>query len=441
MASNARGRKGPVNSRTSTRKKSPAAKAKQSPASAAAPMAEAAPTAVHGKLLGEVPQHRKHQRHDAETASRGGGRHVQEAQRIRPRRTSAHCTLAVAERRKTPVARQVCGSRRRAAGRRRPRRRLGAAPAVARGDPRRRCRRVHHERVRGPHGEPGPAPQRERRRTLRGLWQVRLFPLDRKRDQGGAVGDRTSHGQVAVQSGALLMVRRQRQRCRGEGDASRRRLHASGIPDRQPPRRRRPAALRLHDRKTLPVDAARHQQQRRRRSDTKRRPPDTRRRRLRLRACDHRQYVRGLVARTINTLTLLLDGERTPSAWVPPTNATDASGTPGQHMWKLGRCPSSDAPAHVTSLYPVLPALEIAHDAYRRFRNVAEDVPLRGLEAYSAEQVFFLTACHVTCWTNSAGHRMSPECTDAMSNFAPFADAFDCPAGSPMNPHDRCRFF
>nr|XP_054920774.1 neprilysin-like [Dermacentor andersoni] len=147
------------------------------------------------------------------------------------------------------------------------------------------------------------------------------------------------------------------------------------------------------------------------------------------------------VARTINTLTLLLDGDRTPSAWVPPRNATDASGAPGQPLWKLGRCPSSDASAHVTSLYPVLPALEIAHDAYRRFRNVAEDVPLRGLQAYSAEQVFFLTACHVTCWANSSGHRMSPECTDAMRNFAPFADAFSCPAGSPMNPHERCRFF
>ncbi|XP_054920132.2 neprilysin-like [Dermacentor andersoni] len=147
------------------------------------------------------------------------------------------------------------------------------------------------------------------------------------------------------------------------------------------------------------------------------------------------------VARTINTLTLLLDGDRTPSAWVPPTNATDASGAPGQPLRKLGRCPSSDASAHVTSLYPVLPALEIAHDAYKRFRNVAQDVPLRGLEAYSAEQVFFLTACHVTCWTNSSGHRMSPECTDAMRNFAPFADAFGCPAGSPMNPHERCRFF
>ncbi|XP_049514227.1 endothelin-converting enzyme 1-like [Dermacentor silvarum] len=147
------------------------------------------------------------------------------------------------------------------------------------------------------------------------------------------------------------------------------------------------------------------------------------------------------VARAINTLTLLLDGDHTPSAWVPPANATDGSGAPGQVLWKLGGCASSNASAHVTSLYPALPALEIAHSAYKRFRNVTEDVPLRGLEAYSAEQVFFLTACHVTCWSTSTGHRMSPECTNAMSNFAPFAEAFGCPAGSPMNPHERCQFF
>ncbi|KAH7971100.1 hypothetical protein HPB49_018706 [Dermacentor silvarum] len=147
------------------------------------------------------------------------------------------------------------------------------------------------------------------------------------------------------------------------------------------------------------------------------------------------------VARTINALTLLLDGDHTPSARVPPTNATDASGAPGQVLWKLGGCASSNASARVTSLYPALPALEIAHDAYKRFRDVTQDVPLRGLEEYSAEQVFFLTACHVTCWTASTGHRMSPECTDAMSNFAPFAEAFGCPAGSPMNPREKCRFF
>ncbi|KAH7971102.1 hypothetical protein HPB49_018708 [Dermacentor silvarum] len=147
------------------------------------------------------------------------------------------------------------------------------------------------------------------------------------------------------------------------------------------------------------------------------------------------------VARTINTLTLLLDGHHTPSARVPPTNATDASGAPGQVLWKLGRCTSSNASAHVTSLYPALPALEIAHDAYKRFRDVTQDVPLWGLEAYTAEQVFFLTACHVTCWADSSDHRMSPECTDAMSNFAPFAEAFGCPVGSPMNPHEKCRFF
>ncbi|KAH8035731.1 hypothetical protein HPB51_008098 [Rhipicephalus microplus] len=49
-----------------------------------------------------------------------------------------------------------------------------------------------------------------------------------------------------------------------------------------------------------------------------------------------------------------------------------------------------------------------------RFRNAEQDLPLRGLEDYSAEQVFFLTACHVTCWENSSKHRVSPECSDAV---------------------------
>ncbi|XP_070382111.1 uncharacterized protein [Dermacentor albipictus] len=297
MASNARGRKGPVNSRTSTRKKSPAAKAKQSPASAAAPMAEAAPTAVHGSSVS-----------DAATASR--------------------CT-------------------------------------------------------------PSPAPEPNADTLLQMASSMATTPVTCVTQVvGSPVSPAADEGRPAPSYGKSTASRNSLAKSRSTGSTS----------------------------ATTPKQRAEEE-------------------------ADTFKKLNEFVARTINTLTLLLDGERTPSAWVPPTNATDASGTPGQHMWKLGRCPSSDAPAHVTSLYPVLPALEIAHDAYRRFRNVAEDVPLRGLEAYSAEQVFFLTACHVTCWTNSAGHRMSPECTDAMSNFAPFADAFDCPAGSPMNPHDRCRFF
>ncbi|KAL3186494.1 hypothetical protein MRX96_027532 [Rhipicephalus microplus] len=99
------------------------------------------------------------------------------------------------------------------------------------------------------------------------------------------------------------------------------------------------------------------------------------------------------------------------------------------------------APQRTSSLYPLLPALEIAYDAYKRFRNAEQDLPLRGLEDYSAEQVFFLTACHATCWENSSKHRVSPECSDAVRNFAPFAEAFKCPAGSPMNPRERCRLF
>ncbi|KAH6941224.1 hypothetical protein HPB50_015114 [Hyalomma asiaticum] len=149
------------------------------------------------------------------------------------------------------------------------------------------------------------------------------------------------------------------------------------------------------------------------------------------------------LARTINTLTSLLNGNTTPSAWVPSANATNPSGTTGHVLWNLARCASSDTSGrqNTSSLYPLLPALEIAHDAYKRFRNATHDLPLRGLEAYTAEQVFFLTACHVTCQERHWAWRVSPECSDAVKNFAPFAEAFDCPAGAPMNPRERCRFF
>ncbi|KAH6941230.1 hypothetical protein HPB50_015120 [Hyalomma asiaticum] len=149
------------------------------------------------------------------------------------------------------------------------------------------------------------------------------------------------------------------------------------------------------------------------------------------------------LVRTINTLTVLLDGKTTPSLWVP--RASSAGAATGQALWNLSRCASSNTSGYQRttspSLYPLLPALEIAHDAYRRFRDVTHDVPLRGLEAYSAEQVFFLTACRVTCWQQISRRLVSPECSEAFSNFAPFAEAFGCPAGTPMNRRGSCRFF
>ncbi|KAK8787897.1 hypothetical protein V5799_022327 [Amblyomma americanum] len=87
-----------------------------------------------------------------------------------------------------------------------------------------------------------------------------------------------------------------------------------------------------------------------------------------------------------------------------------------------------------------LPALEAAFAAYEMYRNDAEDVRLKDMEKFAPIQVFLITACHTMCETQNAT-RMSPRCTVAMGNFRPFALAFACPVGSPMNPPEKCDFF
>ncbi|KAK8757434.1 hypothetical protein V5799_004937 [Amblyomma americanum] len=94
-----------------------------------------------------------------------------------------------------------------------------------------------------------------------------------------------------------------------------------------------------------------------------------------------------------------------------------------------------------STLYPDLPALHVAYEAYVRFRNYSGDAPLKGPEWYSPEQVFFLTFCHATCEIDSSGRLMSQYCNAAARNYAPFAAAFSCSSESNMNPEDKCEYF
>ncbi|KAK8781273.1 hypothetical protein V5799_017386 [Amblyomma americanum] len=106
-------------------------------------------------------------------------------------------------------------------------------------------------------------------------------------------------------------------------------------------------------------------------------------------------------------------------------------------FWDLLLCPEAVDPRTV---FPELPALQIAHAAYKKFRRDDEDLPLRGMEQYSAEQVFFLTACHGTCELGANGQLQSEPCNHMMRNFRPFSDAFSCPPGSRMNPKEKCHY-
>ncbi|EEC11290.1 endothelin-converting enzyme, putative [Ixodes scapularis] len=100
---------------------------------------------------------------------------------------------------------------------------------------------------------------------------------------------------------------------------------------------------------------------------------------------------------------------------------------------KSKACPPPDIK---NSVFPHLPALDITYAAYEKAVAVQKDFRLKLLEQYSPEQVFFITVCHNTCQTD-----IQERCNQFMKNFQPFADAFNCPLGSEMNPAKKCDFF
>ncbi|XP_077523077.1 uncharacterized protein LOC144133884 [Amblyomma americanum] len=93
------------------------------------------------------------------------------------------------------------------------------------------------------------------------------------------------------------------------------------------------------------------------------------------------------LARTINALTVLLSDDMTQTPWNPASSALDIGagstrniGSPGRALWELGGCSANaTSGGNVTALFPLLPALKIAHAAYLRFRSEDRDLRLRGV--------------------------------------------------------------
>ncbi|XP_037561812.1 membrane metallo-endopeptidase-like 1 [Dermacentor silvarum] len=132
---------------------------------------------------------------------------------------------------------------------------------------------------------------------------------------------------------------------------------------------------------------------------------------------------------------------------VTATTANDSSvtrrWTAGGSLWD-GDGDNSSAPAAECleeGVFPDLPALETAYAAYLQYRRLEYDAPLSGMDNYTPEQVFFMTACHTFCRVDHDGAYEPDRCTVTMKNFRPFAAAFDCVHGSPMYPSKRCQFF
>ncbi|KAL3194516.1 hypothetical protein MRX96_016150 [Rhipicephalus microplus] len=106
------------------------------------------------------------------------------------------------------------------------------------------------------------------------------------------------------------------------------------------------------------------------------------------------------------------------------------------HLFQSFQC--SDA-QEKRAAFPHLPALALAYVAYNKSSNgTAEDARLKGLEAFTPTQVFFMTACLSLCEEDAAGRHWSGDCNAAARNFAPFVEAFGCSPGSPMNRKEKC---
>ncbi|XP_050026909.1 endothelin-converting enzyme 1-like [Dermacentor andersoni] len=100
----------------------------------------------------------------------------------------------------------------------------------------------------------------------------------------------------------------------------------------------------------------------------------------------------------------------------------------------------ASATAGDETLFPEIPALEIAYTAF--LDEVGEPDSTRHLSKQLSElKVFFMTICHMTCTRSGITKPFSASCNKLVRHSSAFSKAFRCPVGSKMNPKNKSTFF
>uniref|UniRef100_A0A8R1DGI6 Uncharacterized protein n=1 Tax=Caenorhabditis japonica TaxID=281687 RepID=A0A8R1DGI6_CAEJA len=90
-----------------------------------------------------------------------------------------------------------------------------------------------------------------------------------------------------------------------------------------------------------------------------------------------------------------------------------------------------------------------AWSAYKELKDEKEDISIVGFEDYPPDKLFFHARALKHCNTNNAREQQISEgysvsdfrVNGVLANMEEFAETFQCPVGSPMNPEKKCKMF
>ncbi|KAH8027261.1 hypothetical protein HPB51_003768 [Rhipicephalus microplus] len=92
------------------------------------------------------------------------------------------------------------------------------------------------------------------------------------------------------------------------------------------------------------------------------------------------------------------------------------------------------------NIFPEIPALEITYSSFKE-ATLRGEPDLALSSELTSGKVFFLTICYMTCTEAGYYNPMAADCNKLVRNSAYFAETYECPKGSSMNPERKCSFF